>query len=148
MEDIKIKFQHHQQEIKKIKNNIILLELFLEETNEYINNFYFDIFKQKPNEKKQQILKKKESLYDKLFETILRNNEILKQKNEIEKISNYQQELEKEKQNYEKNKPNEKYNKSMIQKPLIKKREGFSVFHQTFLKNRVIQPYPTKPIMP
>ena len=31
-------------------------------------------------------LKKKESLYDKLYETVLRNNEILKQKNEIENL--------------------------------------------------------------
>ena len=80
MQEIKIKFKHQQQEIKQIKHNLILLQKFFEETNEYIDNFYFEEFKQKPNEKKQQILKKKESLYDKLYETVLRNNEILKQK--------------------------------------------------------------------
>ena len=79
-------FESFKQPIKTVQNKISLFNEFICGVNDFLNNFYFKEFEKKENETKEQKLKRKETFYDKINETFLRNEIVLKNKNEILKF--------------------------------------------------------------
>ena len=74
----------YQIEFEKLKTELLtLFQQFSDNYEEYLDNFHFEKFEKQTNTPAIKNLRKSETIFDRNYETILRNNILL---NESEKI--------------------------------------------------------------
>ena len=92
MEEINLQLhQKLKNDFQKSKNELsVLFQQFDDDYNEYINNHHFQLFEKQQYQKASKNLKNSETIFDKNYETILRNKLLI---DEIEMIQDFWKEL-------------------------------------------------------